>query len=85
MSADDLRLEEPQKNGTPWVRTVLLMVLPLAAAWAVAFWVTGLLWWDAAVGDVTQVPPPEPAQIESVDADRIDLDRYTRARPYWTP
>lgn len=84
MSADDLRLEEPRGRERGWLRTVLLMAVPLAAVWAVAFWITGLLWWEADVV-VEQIPPPEPPQIEAVDADSIDLDRYNRAHPAWSP
>lgn len=85
MAADDIRLEEPRQTDRSWLRTVLLMALPLAVIWGVAFWVTGLLWWDAKVGDVQQVSPPPPASIEAVDGSRIDLERYRRARPHWSP
>jgi len=84
MSADDLRLEEPEQTERGWLWTVLVMAVPLAAVWAVAFWITGLLWWDA--GEVVeQLPPPEPTQIEAVDYENIDLDRYTRAHPTFQP
>jgi hypothetical protein len=84
MSADDLRLEEPARTERGWFTTVLLMALPLAAVWAVAFWITGLLWWEADEV-VAQVSPPPPPQIEQVDATGIDLERYTRAHPTWQP
>ncbi|MFW5868796.1 MAG: hypothetical protein ACOCX2_13315 [Armatimonadota bacterium] len=84
MSADDLRLEVPSRSERSWLGTVLLMVLPLAAVWAIAFWITGLLWWDAGES-VAQIPPPEAPQIESIDASTIDLDRYTTAHPQWQP
>lgn len=84
MSADDLRLEEPKPTERGWLRTVLLMALPLAVVWAVAFWITGLLWWEAGEA-VEQVPPPARPQIERVDASDIDLDRYTVAHPQWQP
>ena len=85
MSADELRLEEPKYTERSWARTILLMILPLALVWAIAFWATGLLWWEAAVHDVEQVPPPAPPVIEQVDSSRVDLERYTRARPSWSP
>jgi ferric-dicitrate binding protein FerR (iron transport regulator) len=84
MSAEDLRLEEPERSERGWQRTVLLMAVPLAAVWAIAFWITGLLWWDAGEA-VQQVPPPEAPQIERVDASTIDLERYTTAHPRWEP
>ncbi|MFP4249141.1 MAG: hypothetical protein ACLFU7_05745 [Armatimonadota bacterium] len=84
MSADDLRLEEPARAERGWFRTVLLMVLPLAAVWAVAFWITGLLWWEAGEA-VAQVAPPEPPRIEQSDASGIDIERYTTAHPTWQP
>lgn len=84
MSADDLRLEKPEPTERGWLPTVLLMAIPLAVVWAVAFWITGLLWWDAGEA-VQQVPPPEAPQIEAVDASNIDLDRYTKAHPRWEP
>jgi hypothetical protein len=84
MSADDLRPEEPQPADRGWIRTVLLMAFPLALVWAAAFWITGLLWWEAGEA-VEQVPPPDVPQIDSVDGDSIDLQRYKRAHPRWTP
>ena len=84
MSADDLRPEKPERSERGWQRTVLLMAVPLAAVWAVAFWITGLLWWDAGKA-VEQVPPPETPQIERVDASTIDIERYTTAHPRWDP
>lgn len=84
MTADELRPEEPERTERSWLQTVLVMALPLAVVWAAAFWITGLLWWDAGEA-VEQVPPPEPAQIQQVGADSIDLERYTKAHPAWTP
>lgn len=84
MAADGLGLEEPEPAERGWVRTVLVMALPLAAVWAIAFWITGLLWWEAGEA-VEQVPPPEPPGIQSVDAGGIDLGRYTTAHPRWQP
>lgn len=84
MSADELRLEKPEQTDRGWLRTVLLMTVPLAAVWAVAFWITGLLWWDA--GEVVeQVPPPEAPRIEAVASENIDLERYTRAHSTFVP
>ena len=84
MTADELRLEEPKGADRGWLRTVGLMALPLAAVWAAAFLVTGLLWWGAR-DTVAQVAPPAAPQIAPVDADGIDLDRYTTAHPRWEP
>jgi hypothetical protein len=84
MGADDLRLEEPEKTERGWLRTVLLMAVPLAAVWAAAFWITGLLWWDAGEA-VEQVPPPDPPEIQAVDHEGIDLERYSRAHPTFSP
>ena len=84
MTADELRLEEPGRAEPGWLRTVLLMAIPLAAVWAAAFWITGLLWWDAGEA-VKQVPPPEPPRIERVDASTVDLELYTTAHPRWEP
>ena len=86
MSTDDLRLEVPAqtKKERGWLRTVLLMALPLAVVWGVAFWITGLLWWEA--GDaVAQLPPPAAPQIEAVDPDVVNLERYKTAHPHWQP
>jgi len=84
MSADDLRFEEPARAERGWLRTVLIMVVPLATVWAIAFWITGLLWWDAGES-VAQVPPPKPPEIQQVDASSIDLELYTAAHPRWQP
>ncbi|MGC9317583.1 MAG: hypothetical protein ACP5KN_06040 [Armatimonadota bacterium] len=85
MSADDLRPEVPAAERHGWIRAVLVMALPLATVWWVAFSITGILWWSAPEKDIPQVPPPEPAQLAEVQADTIDLDRYARAHPYWIP
>jgi len=84
MAADEQKLEDPGGSDSGWLRTVGLMALPLAAAWAAAFLVTGLLWWGAR-DTVAQVAPPAAPEIVSVDADGIDLDRYTTAHPRWEP
>ncbi len=86
MSADDIRRETTEADGARggWLRPILLMAAPLAVAWWVAFAVTGLLWWRASP-DVPQVPPPDPPQMETIDAEHIDLERYIRAHPYWMP
>ena len=84
MTADELRLEEPQQSERGWWRTVALMALPLAAVWAIAFLITGLLWWGAE--DTTeQVPPPPAPQVVVPDADAIDLEAYTREHPQCPP
>lgn len=70
---------------TSWLRTILLMAIPLALAWLVAFWVTGMLWWrapDTAVA-VDQTPPP--AQVHPADSDWVDIDLYRRTNPQWRP
>jgi hypothetical protein len=85
MSAEEQRSEAPDPSERGWLRTSLLMALPLAVMWAVAFWITGILWWDAGEAAVEQVPPPEPPAIEAVDAGGTDLDLYTRAHPFWSP
>ncbi len=85
MSAEDLRLEQPAEVDRSWLRPVLAMAVPLAITWWVAFSITGIMWWRAQQPTVEQVPPPEPARLESVQADSIDLDLYRRANPYWMP
>ncbi len=84
MTSDELRSEEPERSERSWIRTILLMAVPLALVWAAAFWITGLMWWEAGT-QVEPVPPPETAEIQPVDSDSIDLDRYTKAHPSWTP
>ncbi|HCA46833.1 MAG TPA: hypothetical protein DEP45_05575 [Armatimonadetes bacterium] len=84
MTADELRLEAPQSAERGWLRTVALMALPLAAVWATAFLITGLLWWGAR--DTTeQIPPPPAPQVIVPDANSVDLEAYTRAHPQWQP
>lgn len=84
MSADDLMPNPPEAPQQSWLRAALLMSVPLAVAWSVAFAITGLLWWSAP-GQVEQVPPPPAPTLAPVDAAAIDLDRYARAHTMWTP
>lgn len=84
MSADELMLDTPARTQRSWLRVALLMAVPLAVTWAVAFAVTGLLWWGAP-GQVEQVAPPPPPELAPVDTAGIDLERYGRAHPMWTP
>ena len=67
------------------LRPLLLMALPLAAAWGAAFWVTGMLWWRAPAGHAESVPPPPPAKVHPVDTSWVDLDLYRRSNPQWRP
>lgn len=85
MSADDLRPEAPTPPRHGWLRSVLLMAVPLAITWWVAFLVTGLLWWSATAEAQPQVSPPDPPHLEVVDGGSIDLERWARAHPRWTP
>ncbi|MEA3402176.1 MAG: hypothetical protein U9R79_13145 [Armatimonadota bacterium] len=85
MSADDLRPEAPAPTRGGWLRAVLMMALPLAIVWWLAFSITGILWWSASEEDVPQVPPPEPAHLAEVEADSIDLEAYARAHSSWVP
>ena len=84
MNADELTRETPQPTRRHRLRPVALMAVPLAAVWAVAFAVTGLLWWSAS-DQVAQLPPPQPPVLEVVDGSGIDLELYARAHPSWTP
>ncbi len=84
MSADDVTADGPAPDRRSGPRPVLLMALALAAVWAVAFAITGLLWWSAG-GKVEQVPPPEAPKLEAVDGSSVNLERYGRAHPSWTP
>lgn len=84
MSADELEPGESKRAERSWLQTVLLMAVPLAVVWAIAFLITGLLWWGA-TDSVDQVPPPAAPHIAPVDAAGIDLDRYTAAHPRWEP
>ena len=70
---------------TSWLRTVLLMAIPLALAWTAAFWVTGMLWWRAPdlATNADQTPPP--AQVHSADSDWVDIEMYRRSNPQWRP
>ena len=73
-------------NGrTNWWRTVLLMAIPLALAWAAAFWVTGMLWWHApdTAARVDHTPPP--AKIHAANSGWVDLELYRRSNPQWRP
>jgi len=84
VSVDELSPETPEPTRWSWLRPVLLMAVPLAVVWAIAFAITGLLWWGASE-DVEQVAPPAPPALESIDGGSIDLERYARAHPTWTP
>jgi len=84
VSADEPRPETPEPTRRHWLRPVALMAIPLAVVWAVAFAVTGLLWWSAA-DEVAQVKPPQPPALEAVDTSGIDVELYARAHPSWTP
>ncbi len=85
MGVEDQISEAPDSSERGWLGTTLLMAVPLAVTWAVAFWITGILWWDAGADEVQQVPPPEPPAIEAVDASGTNLDLYGRAHPFWSP
>lgn len=84
MSIDEIRLDSPELKRWNWLRPVLLMAVPLAVVWAIAFAITGLLWWGASE-DVEQVAPPAPPALESIDSSSVDLELYARAHPAWTP
>ncbi len=84
MSADEFRSRTPESTRRHRLRPVLLMAIPLALVWAVAFAVTGLLWWGAS-DDVAQVAPPQAPTLAAVDDSSIDLELYARAHPSWTP
>ena len=76
---------QPATAGPSWLRTILLMAIPLALAWTAAFWVTGMLWWRApdTAAQATQVPPP--AQVYPADSDWVDIEMYRRSNPQWRP
>ena len=82
MSADELRLETPEPARRHWLRPVALMAVPLALVWAVAFAVTGLLWWSASDA-VAQVAPPQPPALEDIDVSSVNLELYARAHTDW--
>ncbi len=76
---------QPATARPAWLRTVLLMAIPLALAWAAAFWVTGMLWWRApdTAAQATEVPPA--AQVHAADSDWVDIEMYRRSNPQWRP
>ena len=76
---------QPATAKPAWLRTVLLMAIPLALAWAAAFWVTGMLWWRApdTAAQANEIPPP--AQVHPADSDWVDIEMYRRSNPQWRP
>jgi len=84
VSADEVTVETPERAQRSWLHAALLMSVPLAATWAVAFAITGLLWWGAP-GQVEQVAPPPAPALAPLDSASIDLERYGRAHARWTP
>lgn len=68
-----------------WWRQVLIVALPLALAWAAAFWVTGILWWHAPQGAEQPLEPPAAAQVHAADTSWVNLDLYRRSNPQWRP
>lgn len=77
--------ETSSTNRALWWRPALLMALLLALAWALAFEVTGMLWWRAGPTVSDRPPPPPPAQVHAVDTSWVDLDLYRRSNPQWRP
>jgi hypothetical protein len=84
VSTDQLQVKNPPHTQRSWLWAALFMAVPLAVTWAVAFAITGLMWWGAPQ-KVEPVPPPPPPELAQVDTADIDLERYGRAHPMWMP
>ncbi len=85
MSAEAANEEKATVSRNGWLRTVLVMAVPLAVAWGAAFWVTGMLWWRAPAPDEAAAATPPPASVHEVDSAWVDMPMYKRSNPQWHP
>jgi hypothetical protein len=59
------------------------LALLVAGLWYWVFTLTGLLWWNAPVGQ--RVAPPAPIVIKPPSTGWVDVPAYQRTHPVWRP